>query len=301
MCVCDLCGVRLFGVCGFVCVCLCAVCVCVWFGCLFVSVFVCVCVMCGVCVWCVVCECDVWCVCVCGVCVLCVGTVWCVLCVCVGECVVCAVCVVCYLSGVCEWVCCVSVCGVCVCVVCVRMVCVCVRVFVLFFVSSTISSPLWPNFINLGRNFFCDLTLILDAKYRVMWAIYYILLHFHLLILSFEVKLFPKYHLKYYSLRMSWKIKLVCVAYGNLTVKSGVSCITNDVISSRHASVLKLISVNFFHQSKKLIAKRVHSSVPWNVTILVSTKYFIPHRNLTAYLHTQCVIVNYVSRIRLLA
>ena len=88
----------------------------------------CVCVVCGVCVWyvfgdwcvclCVVCVWCLVCVCVCGMCVVfgvCV-CVWCLVCVCVCVCLVFGVCVCVYVCGVCMCVCVVCVCvvfGVC--------------------------------------------------------------------------------------------------------------------------------------------------------------------------------------------
>ena len=99
--------------------------------------------------------------------------------VCVGVCVcVCGLCVC-----LCVWLCgvCVMVWGICVCVVCVVRVCrcvcgVCVRVLWVCVCACVfnircfikIIFPLRPIFTNLERNFFCDLTLILDAVYRVM-------------------------------------------------------------------------------------------------------------------------------------
>ena len=50
---------------------------------------------------------------------------------------------------------------------------------------------------------------------------------------------------------------------------------------------LKRTSVNLILQSDWLIGKRICSTVHCIVTILVSIKYCIPHRNLAACLHTR--------------
>jgi len=137
-----------------------------------------------------------WCVCVwCGVCL-------CVCLVCVVRVVgVCGVCVC--VCGVCDCVCYVSLWFVCVCCVCTCFVgvCVCVGYGVCAFVFnircfSKYISPLWAIFTNLERNFFCDLTLILDAEYRVMCLFDYIFIAFSF-INSFHLKqiYFRKYRL----------------------------------------------------------------------------------------------------------
>jgi len=90
------------------------------------------------------------------------------------------------------------------------------------------------------------------------------------------------------NVRSGWleKIQLGSLAYGIVTVRGRVTCITNEVISSRHDSVFEVYFCELVFQSDWLIAKRIRSTVNCILTILVSTKNCILHRNLAACLHT---------------
>ena len=96
-------------------------------------------------------------------------------------------------------------------------------------------------------------------------------------------------------------IHLGCLPYGILTVKDRVTCITNEVISSRHDCVFQAYFCEFDSPIKQANCKAYTQYCPLHPDNTCLYKYCIPYRNLTACLHTQNVIVNYVSKISLLA
>jgi len=92
---------------------------------------------------------------------------------------------------------------------------------------------------------------------------------------AFQARIFPNQpsELMFAQSVLKNKIQLGCLFYGIITVKGRMTCITNEVLSSRHNYVcLKRTSVNMILQLNWLIVKRIYDTVHCILTILVSIK-----------------------------
>jgi len=120
--------------------------------------------------------------------------------------------------------------------------------------------------------------------------------------ISFETRLFPKLPSEIiFAQGVLKKIQLGCLAYGIVTVKDRVTCITNEVMSSRHDCVFKAYFCEFDSPIRLSNCKAHTQYCPLYRDDICLYQILHSHWNLAACLHTQTVIVNLVSRMNPLA